>query len=390
MKTQPIITKIELSEFEWMMHDVGLDRSGAIPTYRPGDSFKRRLGALRIHTDVGIVGEFAGFGPVEGMTLGLFTHALLGQSALERERIYRDLKLATRQLGRVGFGIVDVALWDIAGKFYDAPIYQLLGGYRKQLPCYASTMNGGEEGGLSTPEAFADFAEQCLEIGYPAYKIHPWPGGPLRRHIECVRAVGRRVGDKMDLMLDPFCYYQTFGDAVKVGRACDEYGYFWWEDPYADGGISQFSHAKLRELVKTPLLQGEHIRSLEPHVDLMVAKGTDYVRGDVVYDGITGTLKIAHAAEGLGLDIEYHGCGPAIRQVMAATRNSNYYEVVWVHPAIPNSWPPIYKDGYEDSLYAVDSEGCVTVPEGPGLGVEYDWDWIKAHQVGYREFASRS
>lgn len=386
MKSQPVITKIELSEFEWPMQDVGLDPSGAIPTYRPGDVFKRRFGALRIDTDAGIVGEFAGFGPVEAMTLGLFTHALLGRGALERERIYRDLKLATRQIGRVGLGIVDIALWDLAGKLYEAPIYQLLGGYRTKLPCYASTMNGGEEGGLATPAAFADFAEQCLELGYPAYKIHPWPGGPIRRHVDCVREVGRRVGDKMDLMLDPFCYYQTFGDALKVGRACDEYSYFWWEDPYADGGISQFGHAKLRELVKTPLLQGEHIRSLEPHVDLMVAKGTDYVRGDVIYDGITGTLKIAHAAEGLGLDIEYHGCGPATRHVMAATRNSNYYEVVWVHPAIPNSWPPIYQDGYADGLYAVDTEGCVAVPEGPGLGVQYDWDWIKAHQVGYRQF----
>ena len=389
MKEQPIITKLELYEYEWWMQDVGLDPSGAIPTYRPGDRYRRRFGALRIHTGLGIVGEFAGFSPVEAMTLGLFTHALLGHSALARERVYRDLKLASRQLGRVGLGIVDIALWDIAGKYYDAPIYQLLGGYRSKLPCYASTMNGGEEGGLATPEAFADFAEQCLEIGYPAYKIHPWPGGPLQRHIECVRAVGRRVDGKMALMLDPFCYYQTFGEALQVGRACDEYGYFWWEDPYADGGISQFGHAKLRELVKTPLLQGEHIRSLEPHVDLMVAKGTDFVRGDVIYDGITGTLKIAHAAEGLGLDIEYHGCGPATRHVMAATRNSNYYEVVWVHPAIPNSWPPIYQNSYEDSLFAVDSEGCVAVPEGPGLGVEYNWDWIKAHQVGYREYGPR-
>jgi L-alanine-DL-glutamate epimerase-like enolase superfamily enzyme len=223
-------------------------------------------------------------------------------------------------------------------------------------------------------------------LGYPAYKIHPWPGGPLERHEAVVREVGRRVGGKMALMLDPFCYYQTFGEALRVGRACDEQAFFWLEDPYADGGISQFGHARLRELIKTPLLQGEHIRSLEPHVDLMVAKGTDFVRGDVIYDGITATMKIAHAAEGLGLDIEYHGCGPAQRHVMAATRNSNYYEMVWVHPEIPNSGAPIYRDGYEDGLYAVDQAGCVSVPHGPGLGVEYDWDWITKHQVASKEY----
>jgi L-alanine-DL-glutamate epimerase-like enolase superfamily enzyme len=388
MDPRPIITKIEVYEYEWELKDVGLDATGAIPTYRPGDAYKRRGGALRIHTDVGIVGEFAGWGLVEAALLPAYLHALLGRNALEREGIYRDMKLASRQAGRIGMGIVDIALWDIAGKFYEAPISELLGGYRTKLPCYASTMNGGEEGGLASPEAFADFAEQCLEIGYPAYKIHPWPGGPIRRHVEAVRAVGKRVGDKMNLMIDPFCYYQTFGEALMVGRACDEQNFFWWEDPYADGGISQFGHAKLRELVKTPLLQGEHIRSLEPHVDLMVAKGTDFVRGDVVYDGITATMKIAHAAEGLGLDIEYHGCGPATRHVMAATRNSNYYEVVWVHPEIAQMNAPLYRDGYQDELHAVDKGGCVSVPTGVGLGVEYDWAWIEKSRVGQLVYGS--
>ena len=383
MRAEPVIDRIEVFEYEWTLPDVGLDSTGAIPTYRPGDKFLRRAGALRVYTDVGVVGEFAEWPTVEGHYLPSLTHALIGRNALERERIYRDLRLATRQSGRVGIGIVDVALWDLAGKFHDAPIYRLLGGYRTRLPCYASTMNGGDEGGLSSPASFADFAEQCLELGYPAFKIHPWPGGPIKRHIDAVHAVGQRVGDKMDLMLDPFCYYQTFGEALKVGRACDAEEFFWLEDPYADGGISQFGHLKLRELIRTPLLQGEHLRGLEPHVDLMVAKGTDFVRGDPMYDGITGTLKIAHAAEGLGLDIEYHNCGPAQRHLMAATRNSNYYEMVWVHPNVPACGAPVYRNGYQDQLHAIDKQGCVSVPDGPGLGVEYDWDWIAKHCTGH-------
>ena len=55
----------------------------------------------------------------------------------------------------------------------------------------------------------------------------------------------------------------------------------------------------------------EHVRSLEPHVDFALAEATDFLRGDVGYDGITGVMKLAHAAEGLGLDIEFHGPGPA-------------------------------------------------------------------------------
>ena len=381
MKDRPIITKIEVHYFKWDLQDIGLDPTGAIPTYRPGDKLPRTGGALRIHTDMGIVGEYAGWGATEGMTLPVFTNYLLGKDALERERVYKDLKLSTRQIGRVGMGIVDVALWDLAGKYYNAPIYELLGGYRKKLPSYASTMNGGETGGLSTPESYADFAQQCLELGYPAFKIHPWPGGPTSRHVNAVLQLGKRVGGKMDLMLDPFCYYETFGEALKVGRACDEAGFFWWEDPYADGGVSHFGHRKLRQLVKTPLLQAEHMRGLEPHVDFLLAEATDFIRGDVAYDGITGTMKIAHAAEGLGVDIEYHGAGPAQRHCMAACRNSNYYEMVWVHPQVPNTGAPIYKDGYEDGLHAIDENGCVDVPGGPGLGVEYDWDFINKHRT---------
>ena len=387
MKDKPTITRIEVHEFEWELKDVGADPTGAIPTYKPGSVFPRRAGALKIHTDMGIVGEFAGWPRGEGLVLPVFAKYLIGRNALEREWIYKDLKLLVRQLGRIGIGIIDIALWDIAGKYYDAPIYELLGGYRKKLPCYASTMNGGVTGGLSTPESYADFAEQCLDLGYPGFKIHPWPGGSIDKHVRAVHAVGERVGDKMDLMLDPFCYYQTFGDALKVGWACDEERFFWWEDPYADGGISQFGHRKLRQLVKTPLLQCEHVRSLEPHVDFILADATDFIRGDVIYDGITGTMKIAHAAEGLGIDIEYHTSGPAQRHCMAATRNSNYYEMVWVHPQVPNTDHPIYKGGYKDGLHAIDENGCVPVPEGPGLGVEYDWDYIKKHLVGKAEYS---
>jgi L-alanine-DL-glutamate epimerase-like enolase superfamily enzyme len=70
-----------------------------------------------------------------------------------------------------------------------------------------------------------------------------------------IHAVGKRVGGKMDLMLDPFCAIKTFGDALKLGRACDEYDFFWYEDRFRDGGVSAHAHRKLRQLIKTPLLQ---------------------------------------------------------------------------------------------------------------------------------------
>ena len=124
-------------------------------------------------------------------------------------------------------------------------------------PAYASTYHGDENGGLHTPEAFADFAARCKEIGYPGFKIHGWGNGPIRREMATVIETRKRVGEEMDLMIDPACEYDTWAEALRVGRACDEANFFWLEDPYKDGGVSIFAHNKLRSLIQTPLLQTE-------------------------------------------------------------------------------------------------------------------------------------
>ena len=382
MNGKPHITRIDVHHFEYELKDIGREPTIAIPVYRPGNTLRVQGSAIQIHTDQGITGEYVGGNATEYSALPMFAPSLVGRNALDREGIYYDAKQATRQHARMGLGVVDMALWDLAGKYYGAPIYELLGGSQRKLPCYASTYVGDHEsGGLNSPEAYADFAEQCLDMGYPGFKIHGWQDAPIERQIAIVHAVGRRVGGKMDLMLDPFCAINTFGQALKLGWACDEERYFWLEDPFKDGGVSAHAHRKLRQLIKTPLLQLEHLRGLESHVDFIEAQATDFVRGDPDYDGgVTGTMKIAHAAEGFGLDVELHAGGPVRRHLMAAIRNTNYYEMGLLHPKVApfnvSVYPPIYKDGYRDTIDSIDENGCIDVPDGLGMGVEYDWDFI--------------
>jgi len=189
------------------------------------------------------------------------------------------------------------------------------------------------------------------------------------------------------LMIDPACDLDTWAEARQVGRVCDEYGYLWYEDPYRDGGISQHGHRKLRQVLDTPILQTEHVRGLEPHTDFVTSEATDFVRADPEYDaGITGAMKIASVAEGLGLDVEFHAPGPAQRHCIAATRNANYYEMALVHPHAPNTTPPVYTGGYRDELDAIYDDGTVPVPSGSGLGVDYDWEYIEANRTGGREY----
>jgi L-alanine-DL-glutamate epimerase-like enolase superfamily enzyme len=383
----PEITKIESVEFTYEIPDVGTDQHGFNLVYDPGNAVERKLFAVSVHTDTGITGNYVGGNSPGAAQINTFADYLVGKNPLARERHWSEVKRALRKYDRMGIGPVDIALWDFAGKYHDAAIHELLGTYRTRMPAYASTYHGDEAGGLDSPEAFADFAEQCHEMGYPGFKIHGWGGSPgardLDREVAAVHAVGERVGDEMDLMHDPACELETFGEALTLGRALDEEGFFWYEDPYRDGGISQHGHRKLRQQLDTPILQTEHVRGLEPHTDFVANEATDFVRADPEYDaGITGAMKVAHVAEGFGLDVEFHAPGPAQRHCIAATRNTNYYELALVHPDCPNTQPPVYEGDYSDMLDAVDDDGTVGVPDGPGLGVEYDWDYIHENATG--------
>jgi L-alanine-DL-glutamate epimerase-like enolase superfamily enzyme len=376
------INRVAVSRYAWEIADLGLDCNGFNQVYQAGARRMESGYVLSIGTDAGLVGEYAGGTSASYAQVGMVAHYLLGRDPLEREKIYNDLKRGLRKHDRMGIGPIDIALWDIAGKLYDAPVSQMLGGFRQTLPAYASTYHGDDNGGLSTPEAFADFAAHCQTMGYPAFKIHGWSSGPIDREVATVLATRAAVGDEMDLMIDPACEYNTWADALKVGLACDEARYLWLEDPYKDGGTSAFGHRKLRQIIKTPILIGEHIRGHELHVDNIVADGTDFVRADADYDcGITGLMKIAHSAEGFGLDVEIHAPGPAHRHCMAAIRNTNYYELGLVHPNLSQTKPPVYASDYSDELDAVDSHGHVPVPTGPGRGAPVNWDWVRAHQT---------
>ena len=135
-------------------------------------------------------------------------------------------------------------------------------------------------------------------------------------------------------------------------------------------------------MIKTPILQTEHIRLLEQHVDFIVADATDYVRAGAYEDGgITGAMKIAHAAEGFGLDVELHGPGPVHRHIMSAIRNTNFYELYGVHPNLKTISGQA-SIAYNDDLNAIDKDGNVWASDGNGIGVDLNWEWINSHKIG--------
>ena len=401
--SQSVISRVEITEFSFEVANLGVaaakgaaaHHSGGTPggaiEYAPGRTATMTRYAVAIEAGDGCRGEYVthwvGTRAALAQSL-MLAPMLIGRNAEAREGLYDDMKRELRQYDHMGHGPIDIALWDLAGKKYGLSVSKMLGGFRNRLPAYASTYHGDRNGGLDSKQAFGEFAVQCLEMGYPAFKIHGWHNGDRREEAENLLHVRKAVGDRMELMIDCACELRTLADAIYVGHACDEARYFWYEDPYRDAGTSAHAHRILREKIRTPLLQTEHIRGVEPKADFVLAGGTDFLRADPEYDmGITGAMKIAHLAEALGIDCEIHAPGPAHRAMMSAMRNSNFYEVALVHPDCPNSIPPVYACGYSDQLDCIDGYGTVGVPVGPGLGVDYDWDYIRANQIQCYEFS---
>ncbi|MDF1513530.1 MAG: enolase C-terminal domain-like protein [Anaerolineae bacterium] len=372
MMGSPRITRIEIESFTWDVKGMVHQRAFH---YEPDSTLTFTGSGIKITADNGIVGEYAGWRTDARGVAGL-ADRYLGQNPFDRELFYQKAKSSP------AMAVYDIALWDFAGKTTGLPVHALIGAYRTRVPAYASTVDGAVKGPLSTPESFADFAEQCHDMGYRGFKMHPMAWPDVQTHVDAVLAIGKRVGGKMDMMVDPYCLYSTFAEALKVGYACDEAGFYWLEDPYSDGGVTPFSHTRLREMIRTPLLQGEQVTSVAERMNLILQKATDFARADLGRHGITGSLKLAHAAEAVGIDIEPHRSGPAELQFLGAVKNANYYEVVWVHPKLFNTEPPVYNNVNITGLDCIDVDGMVDIPKGPGLGIEFDWDYISRHATG--------
>jgi L-alanine-DL-glutamate epimerase-like enolase superfamily enzyme len=378
------IDRIEVHEYAYVAE--GLERDSTLNLMsRPGGRMPMTGFAVVLRTTGGARGEYC---PLHGAKKAMLAQVLMlapllrGRDPLHHGALFDDMKRAQRQWAFLGVGALDVALWDLRGRAAGQSVAQMLGQVRNRLPAYVSTLHGDRNGVLSSRHAYADFAVEARDRGFAGFKIHGWTEGDKREEAANVLHVRDRVGPDMALMLDPACELRSFADALYVGRACDEADFFWLEDPMRDAGLSQHAHRKLRQALRTPILATEHVRGIEPKADWIAAEATDFVRADPDLDlGITGCMRIAHIAEGFGLDTEVHGVGPAHRHCMAAIRGTNFYELALVAPGVRNPVPPLFACGYSDQLDAADASGCYPVPDAPGLGVQHDWEYIERNRT---------
>jgi L-alanine-DL-glutamate epimerase-like enolase superfamily enzyme len=289
---------------------------------------------------------------------------LIGRDVTEREAVWQ----ATQKLGyftsiRVAASAIDIALWDLAAKAVDLPLYRFLGAARHAIPAYAST----------PPHASAadavDDALACRAAGFRGFKLHSF--GEPRRDIEACEALRDAVGEDFALMLDPVNGY-NFDQALAVGRALDRLDFTWFEAPLPDDDVT--GYAELRRRLDVPVANGElRLRGVRDYGDLLQRDAVDIVRlaGDV-QGGITALRKVGALAECYGRRLEPRAYGSTLVQAAhlhwsLSAANCAFFEV----PA-PKGW----LDFGMATRIEPDATGLACAPDAPGLGVTIDWDTI--------------
>lgn len=352
----------------------------------PGPEHDATQSLLTIVTDDGHKGY--SFGGNRDVVEHVVKPALLGEDPLYREHIWQRLKEWQRlHLGSLSdrvVGVVDLALWDLAGRYLNQPVHKLLGAFRDKVPAYASTMCGDDlEGGLNTPQAYAEFALACQKRGYKAFKLHtlmpPLPGTPNPKlDVACCAAVREAVGDDMVLMLDCFHYYNR-EQALYIGRALEKLNYYWLEEPMDEHSIS--SYVWLTQQLDIPVVGPETAEGkMYTRAEWILRGASDISRGGVGdVGGLTPLMKTVHLCESFGVRMEVHGGGPGnIHALGAMGIPGEYYERGLLHPFINYEEPAPWLHALVDPM---DSEGNVLIPQGPGLGLDINWDYIREHRI---------
>jgi L-alanine-DL-glutamate epimerase-like enolase superfamily enzyme len=333
-----------------------------------------QLGLLTIRTDDGVEGHAFLGSAMRGAHLDgeslihMLKPLVMGQDPLDRERLYQAMWHKNRQTTLRAIGAMDVALWDIGGKVAGLPIHRLLGSYRDRVPAYASSAV------LASKEAYAEEAARFKSEGWTAYKIHPPTDPDL--DIEVCRAVRAAVGDGFRVMLDSTWAYQ-YPEALRVGKAIEALGFYWYEDPLADDDL--YNYVKLKQQLSIPILATEYAPGgFTAFVPWLTARATDFLRGDVaVKGGITSLVKSAHLAEAFHMNFEIHHGGNSLNNVanlhvIMAIRNCEYFEVLL--PAAAQKY------GLVQDI-EVDGQGLVHAFDGPGLGAQIDFALIERQKM---------
>jgi len=335
---------------------------------------------------------------------------LLGENPCNVDKVFRKIKQFGNHARQAG-GVcgVEMALWDLAGKAYNVPAYQMLGGkFRDKVRCYADT------DGSPDPKVFASRLKERMDRGYTYLKMdlgvqlvqktpgtvtspkevelrmleHPFTGieitdKGIAMMADYVAQVREAVGMEIPLAADHFGHIGV-NSCIRLAKALEKYNMAWLEDmvPWFYTDLLK----KITDAVDVPILTGEDIYLKEGFAKLCDTHSVDMIHPDLASSGgLLETKKIGDYAEERGVAMAMHFagspvCGMANVHCAAATRN---FLALEIHAADV----PFWDDLVTGVSKPIVQKGYIPVPETPGLGVTLNDEACKQHllEPGYFE-----
>lgn len=345
---------------------------------------QRSATLVEVTTDAGIVGwgeAFAqGLEPPE-IAATVIDKALrpivTGADPLDTEVLWHRMYHLTRDYGRKGsvvaaISAVDMALWDIAGKVHEVPIYRLLGGaFRTRVQPYATGFYRIK--GQGEAKRLAEEALRHFEAGFSIMKVKLGYG--VDDDIACMAEIGRALqGKPITLMVDTNHAYGR-AEALRLGRALEQYDLRWYEEPVAPEDIA--GYVEMRQKLSTPIAGGENEHTLYGFRELLAAGAVDVAQPDLgSCGGVSAARHIVAIAQSHGVQVNPHVWGSAVAQAASL-------QLLAALPVAHHSLfaqEPILEFDRSSHPFRVQlitkpieqASGWVQIPPGHGLGVEVD------------------
>lgn len=344
---------------------------------------------VEVHTDAGITGVGHGnwaTGAIETIVEETLSKLVVGEDPHDRERLWDIMYRATIPFGRKGAAVeaisaVDLALWDIAGKEAEKPVYELLGGpTTDEIDCYASNLHPVD------PETLEREALEYAEKGFDAMKLR-FKHGPeagragMKENEEIVKTVRDAVGHDIKIAGDAYMGW-TVKYAKQMLDRLEKYDMEWVEEPVIPDDIK--GYAEIRESTSIPISGGEHEFTRWGHEELLEREAVDILQPDVHRcGGLTELQKIDALASTHDVPVIPHsGTNPHLHFI-AASSNAPMAEYFPIPEWFQEQQAE--KDStYADAIYEHPPDarnGTIPLPEGVGLSSELNREALEHFAV---------
>src|SRR4051812_16760091 len=352
---------------------------------------------VEVRTDDGIVGwGESGSGTVPRAGAAFIEDVLaplaIGMDPFDLDAIGQKVDATLDRAGWTGdFAVqcwsgLEVALWDIMGKAVGRPVSQLLGGrVRERIMAYATGLYYVPTA-RDPSRARQDEARGYVERGYRAMKMKVGGLTP-GEDIQEVAAIRKTIGDSVLLMADANGAYDS-RTAIQVGRGLQALGLAWFEEPVRRGDLD--GYLDVRRALQLPITGGEHLGSLDAFREYVARRVVDVLQPDVANcGGLSAARRIAALAQAFHVRVYPHVWGTPVAVAAGLHFAATLPSTPPTMTPTPLAQEPLFEfdstpHPIRDAMLTDDlrpKDGWLTIPDGPGLGVEVDPEIVARFEV---------